>query len=100
MRKFEWNALRLHDKVLVHDAVGTDHPLIPGVVAAVESRKRSIALGIRVAGPDGEKRILWPSSLTVHHDPRNVAEPCWRCQANADADARSGASDRQAVDRG
>src|SRR5437660_8499194 len=67
MRKFEWNALRPHDKVLVHDGVGTDLALIPGVVTAVEVRKRRHTVGIRVTTGNGAQRVLWPSSLSVHH---------------------------------
>jgi hypothetical protein len=88
MRKFEWNALRLRDKVFVHDGVGTDFALIPGVVTAVEVRNRRHTVGIRVTTGNGPQRVLWPSSLTVHRDlGDDVGEPCWRCQAIADAAA-------------
>lgn len=81
MLRFQWNALRTGDKVLVHDPRSPTLALTPGAVDSLETRKGANGVGIRVAGEGPKGAILWPSYLAVHSDPRDVAEPCWRCQA-------------------
>jgi len=83
MLKFDWNALRIADKVLVHDSRHADLALTSGVVAMVDTHTGGSGVGIRVADTTGNRVILWPSYLAVHRDPRDPAEPCWRCQALA-----------------
>jgi hypothetical protein len=83
MLKFEWNALHVADKVLVHDPGSARLALTSGVVAMIDTHKGTSSVGIRVAAPGGERVILWPSYLAVHRDPRDPTEPCWRCQALA-----------------
>lgn len=81
MLRFEWNALRVGDAVVVHDPAGADFALIEGTVVMLETKhaKRSVnGLGIRVEAGDGH-RVVWPSYLTVHHDPPDPGENCWRC---------------------
>ena len=80
MLNFEWNSLRKGDRVLVHDPGSADLALVAGVVAWVDRRKGANGVGIRVTASGGEAVALWPSSLTVHADPPDPAEPCWRCQ--------------------
>ena len=81
MLKSEWNALRLHDKVLVHDTGATDDlALVSGVVSALEAHPAGDRVGVRIAPSAGEPTVLWPSYLTVHRDPRDPSQPCWRCQ--------------------
>ena len=81
MLKLEWNALRVGDKVLVHDASDDDLRLVPGVVALVEPAKGSIDIGIRVARGHDVRRVVRPHRLAVHVDPLDLTEPCWRCDA-------------------
>jgi hypothetical protein len=86
MLKFEWNALRFGDAVLVHDARGRD-PVASGSVVTVDtSRTRHGAngVGIRVGSP-GRHEVLWPSFLAVHRDPFDPIDGCWRCAALAAA---------------
>ena len=86
MLKFEWNALRFGDAVLVHDARGRD-PVTSGSVVTVDtSRTRHGAngVGIRVGSP-GRHEVLWPSFLAVHRDPFEPIDTCWRCAAGAAA---------------
>jgi hypothetical protein len=76
--RFEWNALRTGDRVLVHDRASTDLALSPGVVTTTDAHRGAHGangVGIRVAGGP----IVRPSHMAVHRDPRDVAEPCWRC---------------------
>ena len=80
MLKFEWNALRVGDAVLVHDSQGRE-PVASGTVVTVDTptaRRGANGVGIRV-GTEGRHRVVWPSFLTVHHDPRDPTDDCWRC---------------------
>ena len=84
MLKFDWDALRSGDNMLVHEPGSAELALTPGVVAHVMVNKGANGVGIRVdAGPN--QRILWPSFLAVHRDPPEPNEPCWRCEERAQA---------------
>jgi hypothetical protein len=86
MLKFEWNALRVGNKVLMHDPRDVGMRLLGGVVTMVATVAGSNEVAIRVA-PNGETaQVLRPRRLTVHLDPRDLSEPCWRC---ADIEARA-----------
>lgn len=92
MLKFEWNALRADDKVLVHEPGRADLALIPGTVVLIDSRRQLNCVGIAVTTVNGERKVLWPSSLVVHHDPRDESdanESCWRCEALVEAAKRA-----------
>ncbi|HVM66011.1 MAG TPA: hypothetical protein VMU14_14185 [Acidimicrobiales bacterium] len=80
MLRFEWNALRPGDHVLVHDPDTAVMTLIDGVVTSVDTHKRLNGVGIRVGAPRADTAILWPSHLVVHRDPSDETESCWRCQ--------------------
>jgi hypothetical protein len=82
--KFEWNALRRGDHVLVHDPHTAEMTLTDGVVTGVDINKGGNGVGIRVGADRGETAILWPSHLVVHRDPPDPTEPCWRCQELAE----------------
>jgi hypothetical protein len=78
------HALRIGDKVLVHDWGSVELALDPGVVVMVETHKGANGVGIRVASGGGETVILWPSYRPVHSDPRDPTETCWQCQSLAE----------------
>ena len=80
MLKFEWNALRAGDEVLVHDPADAELTLRPGVVALVYTRRRLNGVGIRMAA-EGGAVIAWPTHLAVHQAPRDPRVPCWRCDS-------------------
>ena len=80
MLGFEWNALRVGDRVLVHGTTKVAGDLVPGDVVMVSLQTGSNGVGIHISGAGGEQSIVWPSRLTVHHDPHDPLEPCWRCQ--------------------
>lgn len=85
MLKFEWNALRIGDGVLVHDPRDAELGLIRGAVLMVDSNKGKRPandVGIRVGAGD-EQHVLWPSYLAVHRDPNDPLEDCWRCDTVA-----------------
>ena len=82
MNAFEWDGLRVGDRVLVHDDLSTveDFPLYRGVVVTVDRTTRSHAVGIRVAHISGaETPVLRLLRTQVHRDPCDRTEPCWRC---------------------
>jgi hypothetical protein len=83
----EWNALHVGDKVLVHDDADVSLRLQRGVVAMVQTAHGSNDLGVRVTGASGRSSVVRPNRLSVHLDPRDAAEECWRCDAIA---ARAG----------
>jgi len=79
--------LRVGAKVLVHDDADVSLRLQPGIVALVQTAYGSNDIGVRVTGVSGQARVVRPSRLSVHLDPRDAAEECWRCEAIA---ARAG----------
>jgi hypothetical protein len=82
--KFDWNTLRIGDRVLVHDQRRVELTAIPGEVALVDSHYGVNGVGIRVAlAGSTDVKVLWPSYLAVHRDPRDTTEPCWRCEEPA-----------------
>ena len=87
MLRLQWNALQVGDRVLVHDDADISLRLQPGIVAMVQTAHGSNDLGVRVTGRSGQVGVVRPSRLSVHLDPRDVTEDCWRCDAIA---ARAG----------
>jgi hypothetical protein len=93
MLRFEWNALRVGDTVFVHDPGAHRDPAAPGTVVTVDTKtgKHDVnGVGIRVGAEGGGHRVVWPSFLTVHHDPSDPIDDCWRCAALAEATAKLG----------
>ena len=88
MLRLQWNALQVGDKVLVHDDADISLRLEPGSVAMVQTAHGSNDLGVRVTDRDGHGRVVRPSRLSVHLDPRDLTEECWRCDAIVDAAGR------------
>src|SRR4249919_2597557 len=79
MLRFEWNALRVGDLVLVHDPEGR-FPAASGTVVAVDTkreRRGANGVGIRV-GAEGGPDIVWPSSwrFTMRSEERRVGKEC------------------------
>lgn len=88
MLKFEWNALRAGHKVVVHDPASAAMALISGVVVMLDAHvapEGANRVGIQYS--DRPSSVLWPSYLSVHHDPPDPTEPCWRCQELAGGSA-------------
>jgi hypothetical protein len=92
--RLEWNALQVGDDVLVHDDADISLRLQPGTVAMVQTTHRSNDVGVRVTDRSGEIRVVRPSRLSVHLDPRDTTEECWRCAAIA---ARAGSGPEAAA---
>ena len=84
MLRFQWNALRIGDRVLVHDSGTAPRALAPGVVTLIDTHRGVNGVGIRMATVSGA-RLFWPAFRTVHPDPVDPTEPCWRCSTEAAA---------------
>jgi hypothetical protein len=78
MRRLEWNALHVGDRILMHDDHDPGLALLPGIVAIVDVTTGSNDIGVRVDHP---WRLLRPTRLAVHLDPLDASTDCWRCQA-------------------
>lgn len=76
MRAFEWNALRVGDRVLVHVKEGDAFPLAGGTVAAVDVRRGDNGVGVRLVA-DGP--VTRPARLATHLEPFRDDADCWRC---------------------
>jgi hypothetical protein len=79
MRRFQWNALGVGDRVSVHEGPGPG--LTTGAVDTVEVRATTNGVGIRTADAGVGWQVLWPARMAVHLEPRDIAERCWRCEA-------------------
>jgi hypothetical protein len=80
MLRMQWNALRVGDRVLVHDAEDPYLALVPGLVTSVQPASGSNDLSIRLLSVRGSRgRVVCPQRLAVHMDPRGTDEACWRC---------------------
>ena len=78
MLSFQWNALRVGDRVLVHDDNDPNLTLHSGTVAIVESRKRAANdVAIRVDG-----RVRRVRRHGVHLVPFDQTG-CWRCTSDS-----------------
>jgi hypothetical protein len=84
MLMFQWNALRVGDRVMVHDDASAWSPLLEGVVVMVKSKAASNDIGVRVARSGSEHPVLRPPRLGVHLTPLDPADDCWRCDALAE----------------
>jgi hypothetical protein len=63
---FDWNSLRVGDRVVVHEHAKDLYRLPQrGLVEFVTVRRPINAVGIRVQSPSGS-RVLWPTRQEVH----------------------------------
>jgi hypothetical protein len=79
MLRFDWNALVVGDHVLVHDADQPGLRLVTGVVTVVEASQGSNQVDIRLTAPGTGNRVIRPARLSVHNDPIEFDQQCWRC---------------------
>lgn len=78
MLKFQWNALRRGDPVLVHDTTDPRFALLHGEVVIVDTVVGATNdLAVRVPTPT--PHVIRPARLTVHLDPLDSSDLCWRC---------------------
>ena len=82
MFEFQWNALRIGDRVTVHDDLDDEFELREGVVHIVESRTHAVN-DVAIRLDNGEIAIQHPRRHAVHLLPLDGRPPCWRCAAIA-----------------
>ena len=78
MLLLEWKALRVGDRVAVHDDAAVDLTMHEGVVRLIRTRTHdSPDLGIRI----DDAQMVWPRRQAVHQLPDDRRFSCWRCAA-------------------
>jgi hypothetical protein len=77
--KFEWNALRVGDDVMVHNDGTPDMRLDRGVVVLVQPAVGSNEVAVRIVAADGAKRTVRPRRAAVHQGRDERLDECWRC---------------------
>jgi hypothetical protein len=87
MQRFQWNSLRVGDKVHVHDVTDKGMRLLDGEVTIVQPKRDTNSLAVRVALPGGGSGVIRPEWLSVHLHPLDTRDKCWRCDEIAAADA-------------
>lgn len=79
MLKFQWNALRRGDHVLIHDANDARLGLRAGVVIIVDSHRGGHDVGVRFTTGTPTAHTVRPGRFAVHFDPIDDDDDCWRC---------------------
>jgi hypothetical protein len=79
MLKFQWNALRRGDHVLVHDVDDPELALRAGVVTLIDTRRSGRDVAIRYTTGTRTPRPVRPGRFAVHFDPIDGEDGCWRC---------------------
>jgi hypothetical protein len=79
MLLFEWNALRVGERVAVHDDASPDLELREGTVRLIQTRAGSSnEVAIRL---DAGSSTVLPRRHAVHLLPLDPRTTCWRCGA-------------------
>ena len=75
MTEFDWNRLRVGDRVIVSEHRVEAHRLrSSGTVAFVNQRPRRNEVGVRVDG-DAARRVLWPTRFELQTSPEAMSAP-------------------------
>lgn len=79
MITFDWNSLRVGDRVVVHERTANRYQVAqPGLVQFVTLRRPINEVGIRIESPSGP-RVLWPTCPEVHAATSGAAATCQDC---------------------
>lgn len=89
MLEFQWNALRLGDRVVIHDDLDPNFALHDATVSMVRSRFPG-ASEIGVRRDDQPTALSRPWRHAVHLTPVGADSNCWRCAAGRAAPTPSG----------
>jgi hypothetical protein len=82
MLEFQWNALRVGDRVSVHDDRDADLASHDAIVTLVQTR-RSGENDVGMRRTDRPSTVERPRRQAVHLLPLDPRFPCWRCDAGA-----------------
>jgi hypothetical protein len=77
MERFLWRALRVGDRVYVHDPVD-GISLMSGVVTMLDGTDAARPV-VCAIGPEHDRQIVRPARLSTHLDPIDSQDDCWRC---------------------
>ncbi|MET0143899.1 MAG: hypothetical protein ABW122_06905 [Ilumatobacteraceae bacterium] len=83
MLRFQWDALRRGDHILVHDPARPDLGLRPAEVVLVDTRPSGHDVAARYTDGDDSGRVVRPGRFAVHFDPAGQQDDCWRCGERA-----------------
>jgi len=75
---FQWNSMRVGDRVMVHDDHDADLALSPGVVQYVETPEQG-ANDVTIRLDGDPSRLVRPRRHAVHILPLDRRFSCWRC---------------------
>ena len=81
MLRFQWDALRRGDHILVHDVRSAELGLRPAVVALVDSSGPRRDVAVRYTDGADVGRVVRPGRFATHPDPFTDDAECWRCAA-------------------
>jgi hypothetical protein len=73
LTQFDWNRLRVGDRVLVSEHQAYRQPSW-GTIAFVIQRPRHNEVGVRVDGDTGQ-RVLWPTRFELRLTPQELSPP-------------------------
>jgi hypothetical protein len=91
MLRFQWNALRRGDHVLVHDVDDPKLALRAGVVDLIDTRRSGRDVAIRYTTGTRAPRPVRPGRFAVHFDPiDDDGDDCWRCNENRPSTSGTG----------
>jgi hypothetical protein len=80
--EFQWNALKIGDRVAVHDDLDAGFQLSAGVVQIVGTPSHAVN-DVAIRLDNLETAVQRPRRHAVHLLPLNDYPPCWRCEASA-----------------
>jgi hypothetical protein len=80
--EFQWNSLRVGDRVAVHDDLDAGFQLSEGLVHIVGTRSHAVN-DVAIRLDNGLTATQHPRRHAVHLLPLNDRPPCWRCEASA-----------------
>ena len=78
MQVFQWNALRVGDRVLVHDDRRKELDLRDGVVTIVQTYPHRVN-DVAIRLDDDRGLVTHPRRQAVHADRDDARRGCWRC---------------------
>jgi len=82
--RLEWNALRVGDRVLVHDDACAVFTVWDGEVTLVQTRAPTNEVAVRGAGAASPHAVVRPRRSAVHLATLDPNERCWRCDISSD----------------
>jgi hypothetical protein len=90
MLLFHWNALRIGDRVLVHNDDDPAAPLAEGTVTLIQTGAAHHPNDLAIRITHGGGGVIRPRRHAVHFMAGGTSD-CWRCAAHAEIHAEDAA---------